>query len=60
MLYIIFEFIFAIHMITGFFYEMHMPGTVIPIRNLRTIANHYILGEFKYNIIPLVPLTEIL
>ena len=55
----IFELVFSIHLITGFFQEYHPPGTINPIRNMGIIANNYINGEFKYNLIPLIPFTEI-
>jgi C4-dicarboxylate transporter len=59
-LYLMFELVFVVHLITGFFQEFHPPGTLTPIRKLGMIFNHYTTGEFKYNLIPLIPLTEIL
>ena len=55
-----FELVFVLHMITGFLQEFHPPGDLAPVRNLEVIFSHYVNGEFKYNLIPLIPFTEIL
>ena len=59
--YFFFESVFAIHLISGFFQEFHPPGHLTPVRNLNAIASQYIQsGHLVSNLIPLIPLTEIL
>ena len=56
----IFETIFLLHMILQFFLEFCPESTNVPVIDLKKIAVHYLEGEFKGDMIAILPLFQLI
>lgn len=54
---IIFEFMFASHILFNFLTEYVPDGEIVPIRELEVIGNRYLSSEFLVDFIPTFPIT---
>lgn len=51
---------FLIHTLVGFITEYLPKDATKPERRLYLIAQNYVMSEFLFNLIPLIPFTEII